>query len=316
MFALMTIKEIYRGYLEKLQLIYSKNEAAVITDWVFESIAGLQRADIIKNPGQIVVPSGLMQLDNCIEALLQHKPVQYVLGEAWFYKMKLMVNEQVLIPRPETEELVQLLLNDLQKGTGNQQSAKSNAGLLTGTKITNASGPLLALDIGTGSGCIAIAIKKYLPDTIMYAIDISTEALSVAKENAISQQVDIRFLEIDFLDDAGWQHLPVFDVIISNPPYIPLNEKEKLDKNVADFEPPTALFVPDNTPLLFYEKIADFGKEHLKCYGKIYVEIHEDFAKETMQVFEQFYTVEIKKDIPGKERMLIAVASTFQDLEC
>ncbi|MBC7889431.1 MAG: peptide chain release factor N(5)-glutamine methyltransferase [Ferruginibacter sp.] len=316
MFALMTIKEIYRGYLEKLQLIYSKNEAAVITDWVFESIAGLQRADIIKNPGQIVVPSGLMQLDNCIEALLQHKPVQYVLGEAWFYKMKLMVNEQVLIPRPETEELVQLLLNDLQKGTGNQQSAKSNAGLLTGTKITNASGPLLALDIGTGSGCIAIAIKKHLPDTIMYAIDISTEALSVAKENAISQQVDIRFLEIDFLDDAGWQHLPVFDVIISNPPYIPLNEKEKLDKNVADFEPPTALFVPDNTPLLFYEKIADFGKKHLKCYGKIYVEIHEDFAKETMQVFEQFYTVEIKKDIPGKERMLIAVASTFQDLEC
>jgi len=297
----MTNKEIYRDYLQQLQLLYSSNEAAVITDWVFEKVAGLQRADIIKNPGQYLLPEKAGLLNKYLTELLQHKPVQYVLGEAWFYKMKLKVNEAVLIPRPETEELVQLVVKDWQQVTASRQPVDKN---LTSTKDH----PFSIIDIGTGSGCIAIAVKKQLKNISMYAIDISAGALSVAKENAINQQVDIQFLSVDFLNENTWKELPIFDVIISNPPYIPLNEKEKLDRNVTDFEPPTALFVPDNHPMLFYEKIADFGKKHLRQHGKIYVEIHEDFARETIAVFETFYSVTIRKDIFEKQRMLIATA--------
>ncbi len=301
----MTNKETYRGYLQQLQKIYSANEATVITDWVFESVAGLHRSDIIKNPGQPIIPEASILLKDCLGALLQHKPVQYVLGEAWFYKMKFKVNEQVLIPRPETEELVQLVAEDWKPTKGRQELSGENQIQGSGRKLT-------MLDIGTGSGCIAITIKKKLPEIMIHAIDVSPGALSVAKENAKNHQTEIRFLRMDFLNEDNWKSLPVFDIISSNPPYIPLKEKDKLDKNVTAFEPHTALFVPDDTALLFYEKIAVFGKTHLGRNGKIYVEIHEDFAKETLKVFEQFYTVEIKKDIFGKERMLTA-AITLPD---
>ncbi len=288
----MISREIYRQYLQQLQQIYSAGEAAVITDWVFESVADLHRADIIKNPEHTIIAEKASQLNDCLTALLQHQPVQYVLGEAWFYKMKLKVNEKVLIPRPETEELVQLVANNL-KESFNDQS-------------TGVIQPLSLLDIGTGSGCIAIAVKKSLPEVMMTAIDVSPGALSVAKENAAVQQTAITFLQSNFLDENTWKDLPVYDIIISNPPYIPLNEKDKLDKNVTAFEPHTALFVPDNEPLLFYKKIAVFGLLHLTDNGKIYVEMHEDFAEATAEVFKKYYRVEIKKDIFGKERMLVA----------
>ncbi|MEO6730148.1 MAG: peptide chain release factor N(5)-glutamine methyltransferase [Ferruginibacter sp.] len=281
----MTIKEIYREYLQKLQQIYTANEAAVITDWVFESKAGVQRSDIIRSPGLIMNPAISQQLNDCLTALLQHKPVQYILGEAWFYKMKLTVNEHVLIPRPETEELVQLVVEDFRKA--NHSPAM--------------------MDIGTGSGCIAVALKKSLPNVTMLAIDVSAGALDIARENALNHEADIQFLQVDFLEESNWQRMPSFDVIISNPPYIPLNEKDKLDFNVVNFEPHTALFVADNTPLLFYEKIIAFGKNHLKENGKLYVEVHEDLAEKTANIFKEFYTVEMKTDIFGKERMLVAV---------
>jgi release factor glutamine methyltransferase len=266
MFALMTNMELYRQYLQYLQSIYSSSEAAVITDWVFEKLVGLKRADLIKNPGQSLNTTIETQLNQSLEALLQHKPVQYVLGEAWFYKMKLIVNEEVLIPRPETEELVQLVIDDYGFRLDSLQTE--------GSGFTSAEAhPISMLDIGTGSGCIAVALKKSLPDIRMHAIDISVGALSVAKINAMEQQADIQFLQVDFLNEGQWKQLPVFDVIISNPPYIPFNEKDKMDKNVTAFEPHTALFVPDKTPLLFYEKIAAFGKKHLQINGKIYVEI-------------------------------------------
>ena len=164
------------------------------------------------------------------------------------------------------------------------------------------------MDIGTGSGCIAIAVKKNIPAAMITAIDVSEGALLVAKENATTQQTDIGFLQVDFLDEAQWNTLPKFDIIISNPPYIPINEKEKLDINVTAFEPHQALFVPDNSPLLFYEKIATFGKTHLSRGGKIFMETHEDYAKETASLFKQHYKeVTIQKDIFDKERMVIAV---------
>lgn len=282
----MTIKEQYRFFLQQLRTIYNLNEATVMTDWVFESIAAIKRFDVIKDPDQLLSSTKSEKLKITLAALLQHKPVQYVVGEAWFYNMKLKVNENVLIPRPETEELVQLVL-----------SAASSLQTSTPT----------VLDIGTGSGCIAIAVKKNMPAASVTAIDISKEALQVAKENAANQHTAIQFLQIDFLEEAQWAKLPTFDIIISNPPYIPINEKEKLDTNVTAFEPHQALFVPNNSPLLFYKKIAAFGRIHLNPNGKIFMETHEDFAKETAALFLQHYIdVAIKKDIFGKERMVIA----------
>ena len=290
MFALMTIKEIYRDYLVQLQPIYSANEAMVITDWVFEKIAGMHRSELIKNPQQTLSSEITVQLDSCLADLLRHKPVQYVVGEAWFYKMKLIVNEQVLIPRPETEELVQLVIDHC----GKEKIMPSKSG----DKIS-------ILDIGTGSGCIAIAVKKYLPNAMLHAIDVSKGALLVAKENALLQKADIDFIEIDFLNESNWNQIPKVEIIISNPPYIPLNEKEKLDKNVTLFEPHQALFVKDSAPFIFYAKIAIFGKTHLVNNGTIFVEIHEEYAKETAAIFENDYLIETKKDIFGKQRMLI-----------
>ena len=281
------LKDLYRNFLVQLQKIYSLSEATVITDWAFEKMASIKRSDILKNPEKIIPPAADKLIQNTLQQLLLHKPIQYVLGEAWFYRMKIKVNEHVLIPRPETEELVEQLIKDRK------------------SKLTD---PAI-LDIGTGSGCIPIAIKKNLPASKLSAIDISREALSVAKENAALHNAHISFNELDFLDERTWSSLAMFDIIISNPPYIPVNEKVKLDKNVTAFEPHLALFVADKSPLIFYEKIAAFGREHLLPNGKIYVETHEEFAKETAALFHKNYqTVMIKKDMYGKERMIIITA--------
>jgi release factor glutamine methyltransferase len=213
-----------------------------------------------------------------------HIPVQYVTGEAWFSNMKLKVSPAVLIPRPETEELVNEVISFLKD---NQIAS--------------------VLDIGTGSGCIAIALKKQLPDIQVTAIDISEPALLIAKQNAQQQQTDVDFFQLDFLDENTWQTIPSYDVIISNPPYIPLAEKELLDKNVAAFEPSLALFVENNRPLVFYEKIAAFGKTHLKKSGKIFLETHENFAEETAALFNNdLYSSVVKRDIYEKQRMVVA----------
>ncbi len=281
----MNLKNAYQQFLKQLTSIYDEGEAAVITEWVFESIAGAKRPNIIGGTSAELSSETGSKLDKALSELLQHRPVQYILGEVWFYKMKLKVNENVLIPRPETEELVELVVGNRQFAAGGQS----------------------VLDIGTGSGCIAIAIKKLLPSADVSAIDISEAALKVAKENAVTQSTEIEFMQLDFLDQTSWGRLGMFDMIVSNPPYIPFNEKEKLDKNVTDWEPHTALFVPDNGPLLFYEKIAAFGKRHLNTNGKIFVELHEQYAQQTATMFRLNYkTVEIRKDIYGKERMLLA----------
>jgi release factor glutamine methyltransferase len=287
MFALMMLKDLYRNFLVQLQKIYSLSEATAITDWVFEKMASLKRTDILKNPEKRISPAANELIQNALQDLLRNKPVQYILQEAWFYHMKIKVNEQVLIPRPETEELVEQLIIDRK------------------SKLTD---PAI-LDIGTGSGCIPIAIKKNLPASKLTAIDISKGALALAAENAALHNAHIQFNEIDFLNEANWPGLGLFDIIICNPPYIPINEKEKLDKNVTAFEPHLALFVPDRSPLIFYEKIAAFGRDHLLPNGKIYLETHEDYAKETAALFRGIYqTVMIKKDMYGKERMIIITA--------
>ena len=279
----MNLKETYKNFLLQLQTIYSASEASVIADWIFEHDVKITRADIIKSPNKEISNQTIEQLNHHLTELLQHKPVQYVLGEAWFYNIKLKVNKHVLIPRPETEELVKLGVDSWQLAAGN------------------------ILDVGTGSGCIAIALKKNLHAATITAIDISENALSIAKENAAIQKTAIQFLQVDFLNEKNWQTFGMFDMIASNPPYIPADEKESLDKNVTGYEPHSALFVPDEQPLLFYEKMTAFGKEHLNNNGKILAEIHENFASAVLALFKtNYHHAEIKKDIFGKDRMVIA----------
>ncbi len=282
----MTIDDIYRQYQQELQTIYSRQEAAIVTDWVFESKALAKRSDILKNPQLELSADMLALLNIALQELLQYKPVQYVLGEAWFYHLKFKVDKNVLIPRPETEELVQWILDD---------------------HLKNSSGHISIIDIGTGSGCIPVALKKNLPAAPITAIDISGRALAVAKENAALNNVLVEFYQLDFLSENNRKTLPTFDIIVSNPPYIPATEKNNLAVNVTAFEPGNALFVPDESPFIFYEQIAAFAKSHLKENGKVYVEIHQHYGAATAAVFEKtFRDVTVKKDLLENDRMIKA----------
>jgi release factor glutamine methyltransferase len=281
----MTTATSYNQFKNKLKTLYQQGEAENISDWVFENVTGLKRWQRRENKTQELKGSDLKMIENYLGELLKYKPVQYVLNEAWFYKMKFFVNENVLIPRPETEELVEWIVADLRKETDSKQ-----------TNI---------IDIGTGSACIPISLKKEFPKTFVTATDVSEKALSVAKRNATELNAAIDFYQINFLKEDEWEGLSRYDIIASNPPYIPINEKEILSKNVTDFEPEIALFVENNDPFIFYKKISKFAKTHLKENGKIYVEVHEEYAKEVKVIFENAgFISEIKKDMYGKERMV------------
>lgn len=281
----MNSKELYRKFLVEIQTIYDLNEATVITDWVFEHFAGIKKTDLIKNPLQQIPAPVIKKILDKKELLLQNKPVQYVVGETVFCGLTFEVNDKVLIPRPETEELTQIIINSWQFETKQ----------------------VSVVDIGTGSGCIAVTIKKKLPSAKVMALDASYEALEIAHKNAVANKVNVQINLFDFLDEGRWPELLLFDIIVSNPPYIPLREKEKMNKNVVENEPHKALFVTDDNPLLFYEKIAKFGRSHLNYNGKVYLETHEDYAKEVAALFKATYRdVLVKKDMFGKERMVIA----------
>ncbi len=297
----MTANDLYKDFIEQLKSIYDGREAENIADWVFESIAGINSLGRVTHKEKVLDKDYIDKLNTTLKKLLLHQPVQYVLGEVWFYKMKLKVNEHVLIPRPETEELVEWVIEDVRSTMYEVRSKKS-------LNIAHPSSDTVhVLDIGTGSGCISIALKKELPGAEINGIDISEDALQVAVKNALTQKVKINFMQLDFLDENSWSSLPSFNIIISNPPYIPEKEKLKLAKNVRDHEPHLALFVSDGDPFIFYKKIAVFAKDRLNKNGKIFVEIHEDFANVVQQIFAtENYLTEIKKDIYGRERMIKA----------
>jgi len=245
--------------------------------------------------------------------LLSHKPVQYILHEAWFCGMKFYVDENVLIPRPETEELVEWIVAEIRSKKLEDRILNSNiqhSNLLTTDHLplTTHHSQLTIIDIGTGSGCIPIALKKKLPDAKIYSCDISEKALEVAKKNAAINQTEINFLHLDFLDEEKRNALPVFDIIVSNPPYIPITDKKTMQQNVIDFEPHNALFVPDNDPLIFYKAIIEFAKTHLYRKGQIFFEMHEDQSANVKKLFptQGFCQIEIKKDLQNKNRMLKA----------
>lgn len=280
----MNLSTYYRNFIVQLQQIYSTHEAANIAAMCFEKIAGITKSDVIKNPDFNLSEIHFKNLETALSELLLHKPVQYVLGEAWFYKLKFKVDENVLIPRPETEELVSEVIHFIKESFSQE-----------------------VIDIGTGSGCIPITIKKTFPETKVTAIDIDENAIKVAVENASIIQTEINFFQTNFLDPSNWNVFEKFDVITSNPPYIPISEKKLMDKNVTDYEPHLALFVTNEKPLVFYEAIALFSKMHLAENGKIFMEVHENLAKEVSALFcqHQFQT-EIKKDIFEKERIVLA----------
>lgn len=286
----MTTKQVYIDFVKKLKTIYDEREAENIADWVYENSTGLKKWERRANGAKELPEIHFNKIEKYLGELLQNKPVQYVLNECWFYKRKFYVNENVLIPRPETEELVEWIIKDIREINARD------------SKPTN------IIDVGTGSGCIPISLKKELSKTNITAIDISEKALSVAKKNAKNLKAEIKFPQIDFLNKNEWNQLGQYDIIVSNPPYIPIKEKDILKRNVVDFEPGIALFVENNDPYIFYEKIAEFSKTHLKENGKIYVEVHEDHANNVKDVFEKAGMATIlKKDIYGKERMVKAI---------
>jgi release factor glutamine methyltransferase len=282
----MTIVQAQQQTLVQLKLLYAEREAANITDWVMEHITGKKRIDRLINTQELLTPEQEEKLGTILPQLAANKPVQYVLNEAWFAGMPFFVNEHVLIPRPETEELVEWICEESQKLKVKSQKL---------------------LDVGTGSGCIPVSLKKKVPGLDITSIDVSEDALNVAKKNAAGLGTEIRFLHADFLKEENWKQLSVFDIIVSNPPYIKQSEHSSMSKHVTDFEPSLALFVPDEDALLFYRKIAQFAKTHLSKQGSVFLEINEALGKETVALYEsEGYVVELRKDMQGKDRMVRA----------
>lgn len=280
----MSIEFAYQQLTQQLEMLYEKREASNIANWVIEHITGLKRMDRIIQKNALLTPSQEIELAEKTKQLLLAQPVQYVLGEAWFAGNPYFVDASVLIPRPETEELVEWILqDDLNKNFRH------------------------FLDIGTGSGCIPITLKLKKQDAFVLSFDISKEALAIAQKNATELNASVHFLEVDILDETRWHNFPVFDCIVSNPPYIKDSESASMAKHVTDYEPSLALFVRDEDPLLFYRKIALFAQAHLDAQGCIYLEINETLGKEVQALYESLgYTTELRKDLSGRDRMVKA----------
>ena len=273
---------------KKLADLYDTKEASKISELVFEYITKMTKVEFAMGRYRAMTEPEATQLTAITEKLLQSCPLQYVVNEAWFGGLKFFVDNNVLIPRPETEELVDWITKDK-------------------TAVVDAAASFKILDIGTGSGCIPVLLKKKLFRAKITGVDVSEKALSVAKGNATNYRAVIDFKKVDILNEKTWESLDTYDVIVSNPPYVMAKEKATMGKNVTEYEPELALFVPDNDPMLFYKKIAAFGLTHLAADGHIYVEINEALGKETGDVFKNAgYRIEIKKDMQDKERMIKA----------
>ena len=283
----MTLNEARTVLIKELKNVYENDELRNIIELVIENITNMSRAELVKNKIPYLTCTQLEDIDAITERLKRNEPVQYVLGEAWFAGMKFKVNKNVLIPRPETEELVDWI----------EESQNS------GVKSQN------IIDIGTGSGCIPITIKKKLPEVNVSAIDVCSEALFTATENAIELNAEVEFLLLDFLDEEKWKELGQYDTIVSNPPYVKQSEINNMHERVKEFEPHLALFVPDEDALLFYKKLSEFAVKHLKPGGSLFVEINEELGEQVVNLFRAagFANIELRKDMQGKDRMIKAM---------
>ena len=280
----MLIKKNKNNFHEQLDALFGKDEVGSFYFILTEYLYGLKRIDLALSPNFQISEEEVQKWEAIISELKTEKPIQYIIGETWFYDSKFYVNEHTLIPRPETEELVDWIVSKFPK----TQNPKA----------------ITVLDIGTGTGCIPISIKKNIPQAEVFAIDVSEEALKVAKRNAIENKVEVHFILQNILDAEKLESK--FDVIVSNPPYVRNLEKEEIKKNVLEYEPHLALFVEDNDALLFYRKIAQLAKESLTENGKLFFEINQYLGKETFELLEQlgFQNIELRKDIYSNDRMI------------
>ncbi len=285
----MILKEFKLFFNEALSAIYPKTEIDSFFFILMEEKLKLQRIDTVLKPDFLITKKNLIDLKTIVKRLQKEEPIQYIIGSTEFYGLPFLVDKNTLIPRTETEELVAWVLDEIK--------------VLTDNKITE----LSILDIGTGTGCIPISLAKNLTSLNISAIDISPEALLIAKQNAVLNKVTIEFIELDILKAES---LPQeYDVIISNPPYVRELEKKEIKNNVLENEPHLALFVADKNPLIFYNKIADLAKQQLSINGMLFFEINQYLGKETlnMLVKKGFKNIQLKKDLFGNDRMIKCV---------
>ena len=277
----MNIKALEKEYIQSLSHFYDNDEAKAIFNLAASSVLKVTKSQLVIDKEKEILAKDSNKLSKILTDLKTGKPVQQVLGETIFYGLPFKVTSNVLIPRPETEELVDWVINHV-------KDKKESL-----------------LDIGTGSGCIPIVLKKHLPHLNVSSIDISSEALKVAAENAQLNKININLIEADILKYSTDK---MYDVIVSNPPYIRELEKAEMHENVLIHEPHTALFVSDENPLIFYKAIADFALSNLNPNGYLFFEINEYLWEETLQILidKRFKNIELKKDMQGKDRMIMA----------
>ena len=288
----MNIKK-FRDYFNKtLKKLYPTSEIDTFLFLLLEEYLNFKRIDIVLKSNFEISPEDLILLRSSTKLLEQEIPIQYILGKTEFYGFPFILNEHVLIPRPETEELISSILENVLKTKSFHTNANEKQ--------------LKILDIGTGSGCIPISLKKSLPFAEITAIDVSNEALTIAKKNAVLNKVDINLTQQDILNTTSLNQL--YDVIVSNPPYVRESEKKEIKNNVLNNEPHMALFVKDNNPLVFYNKIAELAKNHLTKNGTLFFEINQYLGKETVELIKLkgFNKIQLKKDIFGRDRIIIA----------
>ena len=290
------VRDCRKHYASELEKIYGSDEANALIMILLEHYFGIDRVKIAMDPKLRLSESELLTLHFAVKELLKNKPVQYILGETEFCGMRFFVDENVLIPRPETEEMVHII-----------GARRDKASLVrTGFDVETDDRPSI-LDIGTGSGCIAISLAKLLKNSVVTAVDVSEKALKVAKKNAESNGVDVNFIKDDILNPQNPELLDKqYDIIVSNPPYVCKSEKTEMRANVLGYEPSSALFVSDNDPLIFYRKILEFAQKSLKPDGEVWFEINEKFGEEMKNLCVKmgFKDVEIIKDFRERDRIL------------
>ncbi len=278
-----TITKISKTFKTELKAFYPEEEIRTFVEILLEHYAGLNKTDMVLKTNDKLDNAVVTQIEKALPKLKKQQPLQYIIGETEFYGLNLKVNPSVLIPRPETEELVDWIIKNHKKDD----------------KIS-------VLDIATGCGCIALALKNNLPNAELFAVDISEKALETARQNAEFNKLNVSFVQLDILEPEITKELGKFDIIVSNPPYVREQEKKLMHKNVLENEPHLALFVNDNDALIFYKAIIRFANKHLNKQSHLYFEINEAFGDEMITLLRKkgYQDIELRKDINGKNRMI------------
>ena len=323
----MNFRQLEQYFITETSSLYDSEEAKHLFDIIIEELTGWGRSALLMRKEEEVPAAVQLRFDSVLKDINAGVPVQHIFAEAWFYGLKFKVNSSVLIPRPETEELVEWILQDLTARSaaaspatlfsdveqrlpaGNLPAVERVQRTAEFAETTNNHSSVRILDIGTGSGCIAISLQKFSTAVQADAVDVSPEALATAQENALINAVKVNFELTDILNvgsDPAGIRTSTYDVIVSNPPYIKADERSAMHQNVLDHEPHLALFVTNENPLIFYKAIADFALDHLEADGLLYFEINEYLGAEMVDMVaaKGFKDIVLKQDMQGKDRML------------